>query len=54
MPFLPGYLEEATDAFGWSQAQRISLITFTYVDVAFYCALLVFALSNIWLFVIKK
>ena len=30
------------------------MITFTYVDVALYCALLLFALRNIYVVVIKK
>ena len=30
------------------------MITFTYVDFGLYCALLLFALRNIWVVVIKK
>ena len=50
MNFLPNF-EEIADIEGWSQAQRISLITLVYVDVALYLVLLVLALRNMWVVV---
>ena len=38
---------------GWSPAERISLITLTYVDVAIYGLLLLLALRNVWVVVLQ-
>ena len=54
MAFIPGYFDESTSYWEWTKEQKIAYITLFYTVAANYCLLVVLALRNICVILVKQ
>ena len=54
MGFLPFELEDEAEEFGWTSAQKITYVTIDYLAIATYGFLVLLALCNIWVILIRQ
>ena len=53
MAFLPGEFQDYVNHYDWTQAEIVTYITAFYLETAMYCILVVLALRNIWVILVK-
>ena len=53
MTYLPGF-DYALGQFDWTRAELITYLTAYYVTIAIYCSLVLLALLNIWMIIVKQ
>ena len=54
MKYLPGVFEEQVRSWGWSQPQIIAYCALNYLNIVIYCLLILLALHNIWVIILKQ
>ena len=53
MLFLPAYFDEFADEDGWSHDQKVKFVVLTYLVIAIYVVLILLAVLNIWVVIVK-
>ena len=54
MGLLPFELEDEAELFGWTSAQKITYVSTDYLAIATYGFLVLLALCNIWVILIRQ
>lgn len=54
MAFLPGDFQEKVNEYGWTREQKIAYLSADYLIFSLYILLVVLALHNMWVIVMKE